>query len=94
MINHSVYDYFALCILNKNPKLIEYIPINSKDKKILSIILDSIDFEKDCIIVDYIIVNHPNYINNLLDKNDHKNHKPLLKYILHKKSELITDIKK
>jgi hypothetical protein len=56
--------------------------------------LDSIDFEKDCIIVDYIIVYHPNYINNLLNKNYHKNHKPLLKYILRKNPELITDINK
>ena len=93
MTDQDNYEIFALYILNKHPQLIKYIPIDSEDKEIRSIILNSIDLKKDCIIIDYIIDKHPNYINYLLDNVRHKNYKHLLKYILNKNPKLIQKFK-
>jgi len=82
--NHPKYKDIVKCFLHVNPKLIKNIPIDHKDFSEIVINTVYVSGKYNYYIINYLIKNHPDNINILLNKIilDYSEHKELIKYIL------------
>jgi DNA-directed RNA polymerase subunit L len=88
--DHKNYIYIVIYIIRKSPELIKKISIDSQFY--YNIIFESINFDNDCKIADYLI-KHPNKETILKKINEsykyNSNYKDLIKCFLRKNPELI-----